>query len=44
MNDGQFKCGLFNDAISSSHNIALNDRMISEQWIERIWKEAIVTI
>jgi hypothetical protein len=32
--------GLFNDAVSSSVHIQLNDTMINE--LERIWKEAVV--
>jgi hypothetical protein len=35
-----YLCGLFNDTISSSDNIALDDRMINE--LERIRKEVVM--
>jgi hypothetical protein len=38
-----FICGLFNDTVSSSDYIASNDRVITNNEQERIWKEAVVT-
>lgn len=32
---------LFNEAVSNSDYIASHDRMTSEQWIDKIWKEAV---
>jgi hypothetical protein len=38
-----FISDFFNDAVTSSDNVASNDRMISEYELERIWKEAAMT-
>jgi hypothetical protein len=37
-----FICGLFNDAASNSNCMASNDRIIVNNELERIWKEAVV--
>jgi hypothetical protein len=38
-----FIYSLFNDAFNSSDYIASNERMIVNNELERIWKEAVVT-
>jgi hypothetical protein len=36
--------GLFNDAVRSSGYIALNGRMMNEQYILRMWDEVIIAL
>jgi hypothetical protein len=35
---------LFNEALTFSDNIELNDRMISEQEVQRVFKETVVAL
>jgi hypothetical protein len=37
-----FICSLFNDAANNSYYVALNDRIVVNNELERIWKEAVV--
>jgi hypothetical protein len=39
---GKFICGLFNDAFSISDYASSNERMIVNNELEMMWKEAVV--